>query len=70
MCKSVFKTLIFSIFISIISCVWGITTVGGSRGVGSSTTSAVITSLISIFITNFFLSYLMFSNVDSSFESL
>ena len=64
------KTLIVSLFISIISCVWGMTTKGGSQGVGLSTTSSVITSLISIFIVNFFLSYVMFSNLESSFQAL
>nr|YP_010618634.1 hypothetical protein PN024_pgp161 [Rhodomelopsis africana]WAX02647.1 hypothetical protein [Rhodomelopsis africana] len=69
-CKSLFKTLIFGIFIAIISCVWGITTTGGSKGVGLSTTSSVVTSLILVFILNFLLSYFMFNSVVSSFELL
>nr|ARW60542.1 hypothetical protein [Polysiphonia sp.] len=69
-CKSILKVLIFGLFISIISCVWGITTTGGSKGVGFSTTSSVVTSLISIFTLNFILSYFMFSNSSSSFELL
>nr|YP_009397581.1 hypothetical protein [Dipterosiphonia australica]ARW66767.1 hypothetical protein [Dipterosiphonia australica] len=68
--KSTLKTLIFGFFISIISCVWGITTNGGSQGVGLSTTSSVVTSLIVTFILNFILSYIMFSNLSSSFEVL
>lgn len=68
--KSIVKTLIFSLFIAIISCVWGMTTGGGSRGVGLSTTSSVITSLTIIFVVNFFLSYIMFSNLESSLEIL
>nr|YP_009399446.1 hypothetical protein [Dictyomenia sonderi]ARW69052.1 hypothetical protein [Dictyomenia sonderi] len=68
--KSLLKTLIFGLFISIISCVWGITTTGGSKGVGLSTTSSVVTSLLVVFILNFLLSYLMFNNFVSSFELL
>nr|YP_010619603.1 hypothetical protein PN023_pgp161 [Tayloriella tenebrosa]WAX03616.1 hypothetical protein [Tayloriella tenebrosa] len=69
-CKSLLKTLIFGLFIAIISCVWGITTTGGSKGVGLSTTSSVVTSLLFVFILNFLLSYLMFNNLVSSFELL
>nr|YP_009392194.1 hypothetical protein [Osmundaria fimbriata]ARW60756.1 hypothetical protein [Osmundaria fimbriata] len=68
--KSSCKTLIFAFFIAIISCVWGITTRGGSKGVGVSTTSSVVTCLIIIFILDFFLSYLMFDNLISSFQFL
>nr|ARW68232.1 hypothetical protein [Chondria sp. (in: red algae)] len=66
--KSLFKTIIFALFISIISCVWGINSTGGSYGVGLSTTSSVIVCLILVFILNFFLSYLLFNNVISSFQ--
>nr|YP_010618828.1 hypothetical protein PN064_pgp162 [Deltalsia parasitica]WAX02841.1 hypothetical protein [Deltalsia parasitica] len=69
-CKSLLKTLIFGLFIAIISCVWGITTHGGSKGVGLSTTSSVVTSLVFVFILNFLLSYVMFNNLVSSFELL
>nr|YP_010619023.1 hypothetical protein PNW47_pgp159 [Pterosiphonia complanata]WAX03036.1 hypothetical protein [Pterosiphonia complanata] len=69
-CKSLLKTIIFGIFIAIVSCVWGMTTRGGSKGVGLSTTSSVVTSLLFVFILNFFLSYFMFSSVVSSFELL
>nr|YP_009395726.1 hypothetical protein [Herposiphonia versicolor]ARW64706.1 hypothetical protein [Herposiphonia versicolor] len=68
--KSMLKVLIFGLFISIISCVWGITTSGGSQGVGLSTTSSVITSLVLVFVLNFILSYVMFSTLGSSFEKL
>nr|YP_009393248.1 hypothetical protein [Symphyocladiella dendroidea]ARW61810.1 hypothetical protein [Symphyocladiella dendroidea] len=68
--KSLLKTLVFGLFIAIISCVWGITTTGGSKGVGLSTTSSVVTSLLFVFILNFLLSYFMFNNLVSSFELL
>nr|YP_010619215.1 hypothetical protein PNY92_pgp160 [Amplisiphonia pacifica]WAX03228.1 hypothetical protein [Amplisiphonia pacifica] len=69
-CKSLLKTLIFGLFIALISCVWGITTKGGSKGVGLSTTSSVVTSLLFVFILNFLLSYFMFNDLVSSFELL
>nr|YP_009399855.1 hypothetical protein [Tolypiocladia glomerulata]ARW69674.1 hypothetical protein [Tolypiocladia glomerulata] len=68
--KSMFKMLSFGLLISIVSCVSGITTVGGSRGVGLSTTSSVVTSMILVFIFNFILSYLLFDNGISSFSFL
>nr|YP_009398190.1 hypothetical protein [Thaumatella adunca]ARW67376.1 hypothetical protein [Thaumatella adunca] len=66
--KSIIKTLVFALFISLISCIWGITTKGGSKDVGLSTTSSVVTSLICIFILNFILSYVMFDNLLSLFQ--
>nr|AOM64581.1 hypothetical protein Riqu_102 [Riquetophycus sp.] len=68
--KSLFKTVIFAIFISCISCYWGLSTTGGAKGVGESTTSSVVTCLLSIFILDFILSYLMFHNLGSSIQSL
>nr|YP_009394483.1 hypothetical protein [Vertebrata thuyoides]ARW63045.1 hypothetical protein [Vertebrata thuyoides] len=65
--KSFLKTIIFSLSISIISCVWGITTLSSSQGVGFSTTSSVVTSLLCIFMSNFILSYFLFDNLSSSF---
>nr|YP_009122267.1 hypothetical protein [Vertebrata lanosa]AJH66025.1 hypothetical protein [Vertebrata lanosa] len=65
--KSFFKMIVFGLSISIISCVWGITSSSSSQGVGLSTTSSVVTSLFCIFILNFVLSYFLFDNVSSSF---
>ena len=54
------KSVVFGLIIAIVGCNWGLTTTGGAKGVGESTTSAVVTALILIFVTNFFLSWLMF----------
>ena len=54
------KGLVFGALIAIIGSSWGLTTTGGAKGVGQSTTTAVVTSLLAIFIFNFFLSWLMF----------
>ena len=42
------------------SCAWGYTTTGGAKGVGESTTSAVVISLVLIFVFDFALSLLFF----------
>ncbi|RMF20319.1 MAG: MlaE family lipid ABC transporter permease subunit [Cyanobacteria bacterium J083] len=54
------KSMVFGSLIAIIGCSWGLTTTGGAKGVGKSTTTAVVTALLAIFISNFFLSWLMF----------
>ncbi len=63
---AVLKSLVFGALIAIIGASWGLTTTGGAKGVGQSTTAAVVTSLLSIFIINFFLSWVMFGGVDNS----
>ncbi|MGB3238144.1 MAG: MlaE family lipid ABC transporter permease subunit [Geitlerinemataceae cyanobacterium] len=57
------KGAIFGGLIAIVGCNWGLTTSGGAKGVGESTTTAVVTSLMSIFISNFFLSWVMFQGL-------
>lgn len=66
--KSVLKTIIFAFFIGLISCACGITSLGGSRAVGFSTTSSVVNCLLMVFILNFILSYFLFDNLISSFQ--
>jgi phospholipid/cholesterol/gamma-HCH transport system permease protein len=54
------KTFSFGMIIAVIACYKGLNTRGGAEGVGESTTSAVVTSLITLFIFNYFLSTLFF----------
>jgi phospholipid/cholesterol/gamma-HCH transport system permease protein len=54
------KGVVFGGLIAIIGCNWGLTTKGGAKGVGESTTAAVVTSLLAIFVSNFFLSWFLF----------
>ena len=63
--SAVIKSIVFGILIAIIGCSWGLTTTGGAKGVGQSTTTAVVTALLAIFIANFFLSWLMFQGTGS-----
>ena len=54
------KTFIFGMLIAIIACYKGLATRGGAKGVGEATTSSVVTSLITMFIVNYFLSIAFF----------
>lgn len=56
----IIKTVLFGMIIAIIACYRGINARGGAKGVGEATTSSVVTSLISLFIVNYFLSALFF----------
>lgn len=64
--SSLIKSLVFGSIIAVIGCSWGLTTRGGAKGVGQSTTTAVVTSLLGIFIFNFFLSWIMFQGMGDS----
>ncbi len=65
-CSSVIKAACFGALIAIIGCSWGLTTTGGAKGVGQSTTAAVVTALLAIFVSNFLLTLVMFQGSGSS----
>lgn len=64
--SALIKSFVFGVLISIIGCSWGLTTTGGAKGVGQSTTAAVVTSMLAIFVANFFLSWLMFQGTGNA----
>jgi phospholipid/cholesterol/gamma-HCH transport system permease protein len=64
--SAMIKASYFGTMIAVIGCSWGLTTTGGAKGVGQSTTAAVVTALLTIFISNFFLSWLMFQGTGSA----
>jgi len=64
--SAMIKACCFGIFIAVIGCSWGLTTTGGAKGVGQSTTTAVVTALLVIFVSNFFLSWLMFQGAGNA----
>jgi phospholipid/cholesterol/gamma-HCH transport system permease protein len=68
--NAMIKGSIFGGLIAIIGCSWGLTTTGGAKGVGESTTTAVVTSLMAIFISNFFLSWFMFQGLGNAAKGL
>ncbi|CAN0829606.1 Protein TRIGALACTOSYLDIACYLGLYCEROL 1, chloroplastic [Linum grandiflorum] len=68
--SSMIKSFCFGGIISTVSCAWGITTIGGAKGVGESTTSAVVISLVGIFVADFLLSSLFFQGAGDSLKKL
>ena len=63
------KSVVFGALIAVIGCSWGLTTTGGAKGVGQSTTTAVVTALLAIFVANFFLSWVMFQGLGKALVS-
>ncbi len=58
--KGLLKAMIFGLVVGIIGCYQGLNTSNGAQGVGKATTDAVVYSLITIFIANYFLSSWLF----------
>ncbi|MCA1904933.1 MAG: ABC transporter permease [Cyanobacteria bacterium M5B4] len=63
---SMIKSAVFGALIAAIGTTWGLTTSGGAKGVGESTTSAVVTALLAIFSSNFFLSWMLFGAIGNT----
>lgn len=62
----IIKPIIFGLIVGLISCHKGLSTTGGTVGVGRSTTSAVVLSSIVVIIADFFLSKLLQTFFDST----
>jgi len=58
--SGLFKPVVFALIIGTLACYVGINTTGGTKGVGNSTTFAVVLSSIFIFLTDFLLTKLFF----------
>jgi len=54
------KSVVFGGIIALVGCRQGLRTSGGAAGVGRSTTSAVVLSIVLIYVANYFLSYLIY----------
>ena len=54
------KALVFGMLIAIVSCGWGLTTKGGAKEVGSSTTGAVVMILVLVAIMDVVLTQVLF----------
>lgn len=67
--SAMIKSQVFGAIISVVSCAWGVTTMGGAKGVGESTTSAVVISLVGIFIADFALSYCFFQGAGDQLKN-
>lgn len=58
--KGLFKSFLFALEIAMISCYQGLNTSGGASGVGKATTGSVVYSMLIVFVTNFFLTAILF----------
>ncbi|KAI3460950.1 hypothetical protein Pfo_018292 [Paulownia fortunei] len=67
--SAMIKSQVFGAIISVVSCAWGVTTLGGAKGVGELTTSAVVVSLVGIFVADFALSYCFFQGAGDSLKN-
>ncbi|MBI3910703.1 MAG: ABC transporter permease [Armatimonadetes bacterium] len=56
------KTVVFGAIVTVIGCYHGLRTTGGAAGVGRATTAAVVTAIVLIYISDYFLAELMFSH--------
>lgn len=56
------KTFIFGAIVATVGCNQGLRTTGGAAGVGKSTTAAVVTSIVLVYIADYFLAEWMFGN--------
>jgi phospholipid/cholesterol/gamma-HCH transport system permease protein len=54
------KAAFFGLILSLVGCYKGFNTTGGAEGVGRATTEAVVLSSISILISDYFLTAIMF----------
>ncbi len=55
------KTVFFGMIICVTSCYIGLKTEGGAAGVGRSTTSAVVWSIILLYATNYLMSWMLYA---------
>ncbi|HTE21257.1 MAG TPA: ABC transporter permease [Armatimonadota bacterium] len=56
------KTFVFGAIIAVVGCSQGLRTSGGAAGVGRSTTAAVVTSIVLVYVADYFLAEWMFGN--------
>ncbi|CAI0432729.1 unnamed protein product, partial [Linum tenue] len=68
--SAMIKSMCFGGIISTMNCAWGINTIGGAKGMGESTTSAVVISLVGIFVADFLLSSCFFQGAGDSLKRL
>jgi len=59
--QGLLKPLVFAIVIAMVGCYYGMTTTGGTQGVGRSTTRAVVVASVWIFVLTFFIGKLFVS---------
>ena len=56
------KALVFGLLIAVVACGWGLTTRGGPKEVGTSTTGAVVMILVTVSLVDVLLTQLLFGD--------
>jgi phospholipid/cholesterol/gamma-HCH transport system permease protein len=56
------KATVFGLLIAVLACGWGLTTRGGPKEVGTSTTSAVVMILVCVALADVVLTAFLFGN--------
>jgi len=56
------KAVVFGLLIAVISCGWGLTTKGGPKEVGTSTTGAVVMILVTVALVDVLLTQILFGS--------
>ena len=64
--EGVQKAMVFGAILSVIGCYKGFNAEGGAKGVGRATTEAVVISLVTILIVDFFMSYAQYLSSQDS----
>jgi phospholipid/cholesterol/gamma-HCH transport system permease protein len=55
------KAVVFGLLIAVIACGWGLTTKGGPKEVGTTTTGAVVMILVTVALVDALLTKLLFA---------
>lgn len=57
--RGLIKSVVFGLLVGIVSCQQGLKTEGGATGVGKATTSSVVSCIVLIFLSDFFLAQIL-----------
>ena len=55
MAQGLLKPFVFAFVIALVGCFYGLRTSGGTQGVGRSTTEAMVTASVTIFVLTYFI---------------
>ena len=55
MVQGLLKPFVFAFVIALVGCFYGLRTSGGTQGVGRSTTEAMVTASVAIFVLTYFI---------------
>jgi phospholipid/cholesterol/gamma-HCH transport system permease protein len=62
------KTFVFGAIIAVVGCSQGLRTTGGAAGVGRSTTASVVTSIVLVYVADYFLAEWLFGDSPMQYQ--